>query len=162
MRNYYIYPLMAWVLSSSAWGDQVKPGHYAAKVYSYYVHDNGINWTADVTLVNGLNVVKATRKPSFAHWENFEIWEWDDKKLYIEEWGRLPGGNVGLRNNHFGATNEGNGRYFINCKNRVTGDCEGGIEPARYWMITTTENGFIFECWGIPIGMSGSAIPIYM
>src|SRR5208283_1506679 len=89
MGNYYIYPLMAWVLSSSAWGEQVKPGHYAAREYSYNATWNGTVWTADVQLVNGVNVVKAIKKNSFigSVQNYYEIWKWDDKKLYIEYWG---------------------------------------------------------------------------
>jgi hypothetical protein len=149
---------MACSLVANAWGDQIKPGLYLARMKSTWVSANGHTWKAQVTLENGKNVAKCeitdNQKSPYK-----ELWVWDDQTLVQTEnlsnaWGTTPN-----YSKTYEATNE-NGKYIINCKDRESGDCDGGMEPSRYWTITATEGGFTYEAWGIPKGQDQKGTPV--
>jgi hypothetical protein len=34
------------------------------------------------------------------------------------------------------------------------------MEPSRYWTITATGDGFIYEAWGVPKGQDQTGTPV--
>jgi hypothetical protein len=161
MRHWIIYTLMACSLVASARGDQVQPGIYTAIMQSEWISANGNLWQAKVSLENGKN----TAKCEIIRFKNGgrgvyykELWIWDDQSLVQTEnlssaWGESSGNSKS-----YAATNE-NGKYIINCKDRESGDCDGSMEPSRYWIITATQDGFTYEAWGVPKGEDQKGTP---
>ena len=145
-----IFTVMVVVLSANAWSDQVQPGKYTGTAVSIVPSANGNKWSADVILKDGYNIAKVMLKYS----TYFEEWTWNGETLLQKEHDFSSGHEeITL----YGATNDG-GRYRINCQNRESGDCEAGIDPRHYWMITATKDGFIYEVWGQRSGVPGAAI----
>jgi len=162
MKYNSIYTLMVLVLSTSALSKQAYPGHYTAKMISVIPSENGKEWAADVTLKNGYNNAMVYIVGGI----DFQLWEWNAKTLDQDVFASfkdeaLPASkyNQVLIHKGYRATNDG-GKYRINCKNRKKGDCEGDMSPSCYWVITTTEEGFTYEWWGITKGISDDLIKV--
>lgn len=155
MRNRIIYPALVCALFVNAWGDDVKPGIYTATMESMWTTANGKHWKAEVLKENGKTIAKCEILSS-AKWSYKELWVWDDQTLVQTEngWGLTTGPD----SKTYTATNT-NGKYIVNCKNRESGDCDGGMEPSRYWTITATDDGFVYEAWGVPRGQDQTGTP---
>ncbi len=137
MKNYLVYPLMVLAISVSAWSGEVKPGHYTGKLISLRQEVNGSEWSAVVNVENGYKVAKV-KKLDFNY---YEIWRWNDQTLIQEEFDDST-----TPTSTYGATNDG-GKYRVNCKDRAKGDCDAGVDPSKYWIISATADGFTYEGW---------------
>jgi hypothetical protein len=153
MHRQIVCAALAAVLASQARSDQINPGHYEGKAISVRQDLNGSEWTAEVELKDGTNILDTKRVNTKYH----EEWTWNDRTLVKKEFGMILAGarkTVEKTVKVYHATNEG-GKYRIDCKDRAAGDCDGGMEPSRYWVIVGTEAGFRCEVWGTPSGASG-------
>lgn len=159
MNRFLASAALGAILASHAWCDQVKPGRYHGKGISVQAELNGSPWTAEVTQKNGNTILDTKRDAREYH----EEWTWNDQTLVKREFAYVQiGGRKGWERSLkvFHATNEG-GKYRIDCRNREAGDCDGGMEPTHYWVITPTEAGFRWESWGTPKNRAGDPVLLF-